>query len=99
MVRMASWRLLGRSRHLTRPGFDGVDGVAGVVGGTSSRSMKEVRRAMLEGRGSMEGLFGFSWPCCWWNWDASSSFRKRSEDASSLEGSMAKSCATTLSCA
>ncbi len=97
MVRMASWRLLGRSRHFTRPGFDGVDGVAGVVGGASSRSMKEVRRAMLEGRGSMEGLLGFSVPCCWWDWVASSSFRKASEEASSLEGSMAKSCEAKLS--
>ena len=97
MVRMASWRLLGKSRHLTRPGFDGVDGVAGVVGGASSRSMKEVRRAILEGRGSMEGLLGFSLPCCWWEWDASSSFRKGSEEASSLEDSIAKSCEVTLS--
>ena len=97
MVRMASWRLLGRSRHLTGPGFDGVDGVAGVMGGASSRSMKEVRRPMLEGRGSMEGLWGFSLPCWWWDWDASSSFRKPSEEASSLEDSMAKSFETTLS--
>ena len=97
MVRMASWRLLGRSRHLTGADLDGVDGVAGVVGGTSSRSMKDVRWAMLEGRGSIEGLWGFSLPCCWWEWVASSSFRKPSEEASSLEDSMAKSCDATVS--
>ena len=65
MVRMASWRLLGRSRHLTGAGFDGVDGVAGVVGGASSRSMKEVRRTILEGQGGTEGLSGLPLPCCW----------------------------------
>ena len=97
MVRMANWRLLGRSRHLTGAGFDGVDGVAGVVGGASSRSMKEVRRLMLEGRGSIDGLSGLSLPCCWWDWVASSSFRKPSEEASSLESSMAKSCEATHS--
>ena len=97
MVRMANWRLLGRSRHLTGPSLDGVDGVAGVVGGTSSRSMKEARRPMLEGRGIMEGPWGFSLPFCWWDWVASSSFRKVSDEASSLEDSVAKSCATTLS--
>ena len=97
MVRMASWRLLGRSRHLTGPGLDGVDGVAGVVSGTSSRSMKEARRPMLEGRGRMEGRVGFLLPCCWWDRVASSSLRKPSEEASSLEDSMAKSCETIFS--
>lgn len=93
MVRMASWRLLGRSRHLTGAVFDGVDGVVGVVGEASSRSMKEARRPMLEGRRSIEGLLGLSLR----DWFPSSSFRKPSEEASSLKASIAKSCEATLS--
>ena len=57
-VRIASWDFWGRSRQATGPGLScvvggedgGEDG-----GGASSSSRKEAWRAMLEGRGSIDG--------------------------------------------
>ncbi len=57
-MRIASWDFLGRSRQFTGPDLSclvGVEEGDGEVGGASSWSRKEVWRAMLEGRGSMDG--------------------------------------------
>ena len=56
---MASWDFSGRSRQATGPGLSGLEGAGdgdGGLGGTSSWSRKEAWRAMLERRGSMDGL-------------------------------------------